>query len=447
MSTGLLSGKRLLAITPGKSVLLLIALLAVLIAPIIARPVLRLTVKRSRMLRGFYLRYSKWRHGWRAPADVGDGRRAEEVLIDGPMGIGGDAAGNIYVSTREGKMIWKVDPSGKATVIAGSGMTSYLAKEVEKARVKALEADFWLPEGLVVDQDGNILLADRGISVVFKIAPDGWRTVFAGNGQQGYDGDGGLATEASLNDPYDVRLDREGNLYIADVSNNCIRKVDRRGVITTVAGTGVKGFSGDGGPAVNAQLNMPYGILLDREGNLLIADSENDRIRKVGRDGIITTIAGCGQRGYAGDGGPALAAKFDVPQSLALDAKGRLYIGDEHNHAIRVVEPDGTIRTLIGGRGSGFSGDGLAASSAQLNDPENMWVRPDGSLLISDRGNVRMRIMTLDGIINTWAGRQPPPGSISASITWFPRRGPRDEQLARIGLEKNFLSGIWRREL
>jgi DNA-binding beta-propeller fold protein YncE len=411
MTAVLQNSKGLIKIIKRKREVLVIFLLFALIAHIAIWPTVRDTVKSSRRLRSFYIKYHRRRHGWMVPADVGDGRYALEILMDSPMGIGEDRFGNTYISDRGGKLIWKIDQSRRAIVIAGSGMTAYLPMELEKERVKTLESDFRYPDGLVVDQDGNILLADRGNHVIYKIAPDGWRTVFAGNGVQGYAGDGGPATEASINTPHDVRLDAQGNLYIADVFNHRIRKVDRSGIITTVAGTGVAGFSGDGGPAEKAQLNEPYGVLPDREGNLLIADSENNRVRRIGRDGIITTVAGCGRRGYAGDGGPALAAKFNVPQFLALDSKGRLYIGDEHNHAIRVVEVDGTLRTLIGSRVPGFSGDGLAASSAQLNDPENMWVRADGSLLITDQCNGRVRIITPDGIINTWAGRTPPPGS------------------------------------
>jgi hypothetical protein len=174
-----------------------------------------------------------------------------------------------------------------------------------------------------------------------------------------------------------------------------------------VAGTGVSAYSGDGGPAVNARLNTPYGIFLDKDDNLLIADSNNDVIRKVGSNGIIHTIAGSGQEGYEGDGGPALAAKLNTPQSLAVDAAGRIYIGDEHNDAIRILDLDGTIRTLIGSKGPGFSGDGGPASAAQIADPENLWVRKDGSILISVRDNARLRIVSQEGIINTFAGRGP----------------------------------------
>jgi NHL repeat len=229
----------------------------------------------------------------------------------------------------------------------------------------------------------------------------------AGNGSRGYDGDGKPATESSLAHPYDVRLDSKGNVYIADVFNHRIRKVDLNGIMTTVAGTGVQGYSGDGGLAVNAQLNMPYGILLDKNDNLLIADSENHVIRRVTSDGLIRTFAGSGQRGYDGDGGPALAAKFDSPQSLAIDSQGRIYIVDEHNNAIRVIEVNGTVRTLVGTKGPGFSGDGGPASLAQIADPESILIRKDGSVLISARDNSRLRIISPEGVISTFAGKGP----------------------------------------
>ena len=202
-------------------------------------------------------------------------------------------------------------------------------------------------------------------------------------------------------------IDSKGNVYIADVMNHRIRKVDGEGVITTVAGTGVIGYSGDEGPAVDAQLNTPWGILIDADDHLLIADSENHVIRKVDNDGIIRTIAGSGQRGFDGDGGAALSAKFDAPQALALDSQGRLYIGDEHNNAIRVIELDGSVRTLVGTRGPGFSGDGGPAQLAQIADPENILIRRDGSILITVRDNSRVRLVSPDGMISTFAGKGP----------------------------------------
>lgn len=364
------------------------------------------SLKNTGPFKGLYLRYSKWKYDWRSPSDLGDGKTAQQIIIESPMGIAEDGSGNVYVSDRDAKLIWKIEPSGRATVIAGTGQSTSVSG-LPRGPVLARDVGFSSIEGIVFDRDGNLLLADSLNHAILKIDTRGYLTYFAGNGERGFAGDGGPATEARLHGPYDVRLDSKGNVYIADVKNHCIRKVDRQGVLSTVAGTGVAGYSGDGGPAVNAQLNMPYGILLDNDDNLLIADSDNNVLRKVGHDGIISTFAGSGERGYAGDGGPALAAKFDSPQSLAIDKDGRIYIDDEHNNAIRIIEPDSKIRTLIGTKGPGFSGDGGPAISAQIADPENIWVRKDGSILISARDNSRLRIVSPDGIIHTFAGKGP----------------------------------------
>jgi DNA-binding beta-propeller fold protein YncE len=353
-----------------------------------------------------YLKYSKWRYNWRSPSDLGNGKSALQVIIEGPMGIGEDREGNLYVSDREGKLVWKIEKSGRAVVIAGTGRPTG-SRGLPEGRFLARDVDLAMPEGLVVDQDGSILLADSYNHVILRIDQDGYLTRFAGTGERGRGGEGIQALESAFAFPCDVRLDSKGNVFVADLENHRIRKITRDGLITTVAGTGVPGFTGDGGPAVNAELNTPYGILLDRADNLLIADSNNDVIRKVGSDGIIQTIAGNGQEGYAGDDGPARSAKLNTPQSLAVDAAGRIYIGDEHNDAIRVVEPDGTIRTLVGSKGPGFSGDGGPASQAQIADPENLWVRKDGSILISVRDNARLRIISPEGIISTFAGKGP----------------------------------------
>jgi len=368
-------------------------------------PAIRRSVKRG-PFRTLYLNYSKWRYNWRSPTDLGDGKTTTQIIIEGPMGIAEDQSGKVYVSDRDARLIWTIDSASRATVIAGTGKTTG-SGGLPRSRLFARDIDFASPEGIVVDSDGNLLVADSLNHAILKIDRAGYLTHFAGNGKRGFNGDGIQATEASLAGPYDVRLDSKGNVYIADLFNHRIRRIDRNGVISTVAGTGVPGYSGDGGPAINAQLNMPYGIILDNEDNLLIADSDNHVIRKVGRDGIIRTIAGSGQRGYDGDGGPATAAKFDSPQSLALYKDGRLYIGDEHNNAIRVIELSGTVRTLVGIKGPGFSGDGGPSFTAQIADPENIWVRKDGSILISARDNSRLRIVSADGIINTFAGKGP----------------------------------------
>lgn len=383
-----------------------IGLIGIALCLPLASPRVRRTIRELGPVKGAYLKYSKWRYDWRSPSDLGEGKNALQVIIESPMGLAEDSAGNIYVSDRANRLVWKIEPSGQATAFAGTGRVTG-ADGLPRSRVVALDVDLALPEGLVVDKNENILLVDSLNHAILKIDRDGYLTHVAGNGRDGFNGDGIKATDATLGLPYDVRLDSKGNVYVADVSNHRIRKIDSNGMISTVAGTGSPGYSGDGGPAINAQLNMPYGILLDNQDNLLIADSDNHVIRKVSQDGIIRTIAGSGQRGFEGDGGPALAAKFDSPQALALDSTGRLYIGDEHNNAIRVIELDGTIRTLVGTKGPGFSGDGGPAISAQIADPENIWVRKDGSVLITARDNSRLRIVSPNGIINTFAGKGP----------------------------------------
>ena len=393
-----------------KKTLLVITIIIAAGAILLVAMVLSSTVRRAVLmegpLQGPYLRYSKWRYNWRSPADMGDGRKANEIIIEGPMGIAEDEQGNVYVTDREAKFVWKIEPSGLARVIAGTGKVTG-PEGLDRSRVLARDVDLASPESILVDKDGNLLFADSYNHTILKLDRDGYLNPVAGNGQRGFNGDGMKATEAALAFPYDIHLDSKGNLYIADVFNHRIRKVDGNGTITTVAGNGTAGYSGDRGPAVKAQLNMPYGITLDKDDNLLIADSDNNVIRKVGSDGIIHTIAGSGQRGFYGDGGPALAAAFDSPQSLVIDDKGRMYINDEHNNAIRFIEPDGTVGTLVGAKGPGFSGDGGPAISAQIADPENIWVRKDGSILIAARDNSRLRIVSSDGIINTFAGRGP----------------------------------------
>ena len=388
-----------------KKLLVVAAVIAVLVAPVILSSSVRRTLITG-PLKEPYLKYSKWRYNWRGPSDLGDGKNALQVIIEGPMGIGEDSEGNLFVSDREGKFVWKLEKSGRAVVIAGTGKPTG-SRGLPEGRVLARDVDLAMPEGLVVDHDGSILLADSYNHVIVRIDREGYLTRFAGNGERGRGGEGVKALESSFAFPCDVRLDSKGNIFVADLENHRVRKITRDGVVTTVAGSGVPGYAGDGGPAINAQLNSPWGILLDKDDNLLIADSNNDVIRKVGSDGIIQTIAGNGQEGYEGDGGPARAAKLNTPQSLAVDAAGRIYIGDEHNDAIRVLERDGTIRTLIGSKGPGFSGDGGPASEAQIADPENLWIRKDGSILISVRDNARLRIISPDGIITTLAGKGP----------------------------------------
>ncbi|MEE8062232.1 MAG: HYR domain-containing protein, partial [Gemmatimonadales bacterium] len=201
----------------------------------------------------------------------------------------------------------------------------------------ATQANLFSPTGVAVDASGNFYLAAQGLHRVFKVDINGTLTVVAGNGTRGFSGDGGPATTAALNSPFGVAVDAAGNLFIADVINNRIRKVDTSGIITTVAGNGTVGFSGDGGPATTAALAFPSGVAVDAAGNLFIADQINQRIRKVDTSGIITTVAGNGTLGFSGDGGPATTAALANPLGVAVDAAGNLFIADSSNQRIRQV--------------------------------------------------------------------------------------------------------------
>src|SRR5829696_7771056 len=232
-------------------------------------------------------------------------------------------------------------------------------------------------------------------------------TTVAGDG--GLDlGDGGPATKAGLCGPTDVALDAAGNMYISDTGNYCsgpggntIRKVDPDGTITTVAGTGEAGFSGDGGPATKAKLNSPIAVAVDPEGNLYISDESNQRIRKVDKEGVITTFAGTGEDRSSGDGGPATSAQLRDPGGLAFDAAGNLYVADYTS--VRKIDPSGTITTVAGSGQLGFSGDGGPATEAKLT-AYDVALDHKGNIYICDLENQRIRKVDRDGIIHTVAG-------------------------------------------
>jgi sugar lactone lactonase YvrE len=225
----------------------------------------------------------------------------------------------------------------------------------------------------------------------------------AGTGTSGFSGDGGPATSARLNAPRTMAADGAGNMYIIDTGNHRARKVDTAGRITTIAGTGTAGFSGDGGPGTSARLNTPHGIAVDGAGNVYIADPPNQRIRKVDTSGQITTVAGNGSSGYNGDGIPATSARLNYPKGVEIGPDGLLYIADNNNHRVRKVDAAGMIRTVAGTGSSGFSGDGGPATAARLAEPRNIAFGPDGSLYIVDQVNDRIRRVSPGGTITTFA--------------------------------------------
>ena len=227
---------------------------------------------------------------------------------------------------------------------------------------------------MAVDGSGNLYIADASNHRIRKVDAAGVISTVAGDGTLGYGGDGGTATAAQLQDPNGVALDGAGNLYIADANNNRVRKVNSAGVITTVAGTGAAGYGGDGGPATAAQLNFPRDVDVDREGNLYIADPNNYRVRKVDTAGVITTVAGTGTQGFSGDGGAATAARLNRPTGVALDGAGNLYIADENNHRIRKVGGWGSPR-----RSGGLAlAEVVVEAGGKSSYPRRFWVGPHG---------------------------------------------------------------------
>jgi uncharacterized protein (TIGR03437 family) len=250
----------------------------------------------------------------------------------------------------------------------------------------------------------------RGIicSLVYFLWPvAGWAqtiTTFAGNGTAGFSGDNGPATQAMINRVVGLAADSAGNVYLAEENSNRVRKVDRNGVITTLAGTGTAGFSGDNGSAAQAQLSGPLGVCVDSAGNVYVNDNGNKRVRKISTNGTITTIAGSGSATHSGDGGPATAAGFAIPIRCAVDSNGNVYIADQGAHRVRIVSPAGTINTYAGNGTAAFSGDGGQATAAALNNPTALSTDSAGNVYIDDQFNNRVRKVDANGFIETVAG-------------------------------------------
>jgi uncharacterized protein YjdB len=269
----------------------------------------------------------------------GDGSAATAATLKNSTYLSIDASGNLYISDEGNYRIRKVSTSGIITTFAGNGATSY-GGEGLAATATGLNS----PEGTTFDASGNMYLAGNGDNRVFKITPAGIKTTVAGNGTGGAGADGGAATATNVFNPLGVAVDASGNLYIADYNNNRIRKVSTSGIITTVVGTGTAGFSGDGGAATAAKLNNPSDVAIDGSGNMYIADYTNQRIRKVSTSGIISTIAGTGTASYSGDGVAATAAILNAPIGVKTDVSGNIYIADRGNHRLRKITGD-----LLGG--------------------------------------------------------------------------------------------------
>lgn len=325
----------------------------------------------------------------------GDGKIATLAEIDGQTGAAIDPEGNVYISDFNSNRIRKISVSGIITTVAGTGTPGFSGDGGP-----ATAAKIFGPMGLALDKSGNIYFADNYNQRIRKIdMANGNIATIAGSGESGFAGNGAPATLAKFQSPEGIAVDANGNVYVSDCDNNCIRKIGTDGIIRAYAGnalgmgTGVGSCWGDGKAAVNAELNHPKGLTIDAQGNLYFADCFNHRIRKINTNGIITTVAGAGEAGYAGDGHIATAAALHYPVDVAVDQAGNLFISDHANHRIRMVNTQGYIATIAGTGELGFSGDGEQATLAKLANPGFVEIGSNGNLYIGDNDNNRVRMV------------------------------------------------------
>ena len=319
----------------------------------------------------------------------GDGGAATSAELYQPWATAVDSSGNLYIADENNQRIRKVTPTGAISTYAGNGSPGYSGDGGQ-----ATSAQLNSPTGVAVDGSGNLYIVDYLNNRVRKVTPTGVISTYAGNGTAGYNGDGGQATSAEINYPRSAAVDGGGNLYIADENNQRIRKVTPAGVISTVAGNGTAGYSGDGGPATSAELENPISVAVDAGGNLYLSDNATNHVRKVTAAGVISTVAGNGTYGSSGDGGPATSAELEDAIGVAVDSSGNLYIADASNQRIRKVTPAGIISTVAGNGTPAYGGDGGAATGAELLNPFGVTADSSGNLYISEFSNYRIRKVT-----------------------------------------------------
>lgn len=324
------------------------------------------------------------------PGFSGDGGPAVAAQLRSVDEVAVDSRGNVYIADFESHRVRKVSPSGTMTTFAGRDGGGAFPANGSPATSARLDA----PHGVAADAQGNVYVSDTNNGRVYRVSPGGTITTFAGTGQSSFSGDGGPATSARLYAPAGLAVDRQGNVYIADSYNQRVRKVSASGTITTFAGTGKQGSSGDGGLATSAQLQYPTAVAVDGQGNVYIAGTPDSRVRKVTPGGTITTFAGTGAGGFSGDGGRAASAQLKLPAAVAADGEGNVYIADTANYRVRKVSPGGAITTIAGTGAGGFSGDGGPATSARLFSPHGVAVDGKGNVYIADTANYRVRKVT-----------------------------------------------------
>ena len=328
---------------------------------------------------------------------AGDGGAATSAGLSQPGCVTLDATGNLFIADSGNRRVRRLGTNGVINTVAGGGLGGDGGA--------ATNASLAGPSSVALDVTGNLLIVDGGR--LREVGSNGVINTAAGNGTNGYAGDGGAATNASLNGPFGVAVSATDNRFISDRYNHCVRQVDTNGIITTLVGTGPGRF-GDGGVAVYAGLNGPTAVAVDAAGDLFIADAGNNRIRKVDTNRTITTLAGNGTNGFSGDGGPATNAGLNAPSSLAVDATGNVFITDYGNGRIREVGTNGVITTVAGNGGSENYLDvnvlGSVATNVSFYKPNGVAVDTAGNLFIEDHFQVRIREVGVNGIITSVAG-------------------------------------------
>jgi DNA-binding beta-propeller fold protein YncE len=328
------------------------------------------------------------------------------VALVGPNGVALDAAGVLFITDIATHRLLKLAPHGALTVVAGTGAGGFSGDGIPAAKAR-----LFAPHAVAVDAAGNVLVADTYNHRIRRIDGKGIITTVAGSGRGAYAGDSGPAAKASLNNPQGIAPGRDGSLYIADTYNHVVRRVDPKGIISTFAGTAA-GLAGDGGPANCAQLSLPTDVAVGPDGTVYISDAGNNRIRRVDPAGFIDTVLGTGPgsgtagAGFGGDGGPARDARIFAAAGLACGPSGDVFIADTGNHRVRLISK-GVITTIAGSGTAEFSGDGGSAPAAALYSPQKLALGKNGILYIADRANHRVRRVDTSGRIESLGGPAP----------------------------------------